>query len=229
MADETKGVQKDALPERGQPSAEDKGIPSQEPKTYTQDEVEKLLSERHSKLDKEIAKLGKDKQTMESRAKALEDDVFNLKETLTEIERLKEEAEIAAAEGNPDAMKRIRRERAIRDLEAKAKQDKTEIEKERTDIQRERDELAEDKKAISEFRRAQLLSRIASKYELTSEQIDKPYLETEESLEDFARTLSGKAAVVSGTKLDSGVTTGRTKDLSTPDAKLMEGFRKLKQ
>ena len=60
----------DALHSGGQPSGSSGTNPSQ-PQTYTQDQVNRLLSERHSKLDKQISDITKERDSLKSSHDAL--------------------------------------------------------------------------------------------------------------------------------------------------------------
>ena len=60
----------DALHSGGQPSGSSGTNPSQ-PQTYTQDQVNRLLSERHSKLDRQISDITKERDSLKSSHDAL--------------------------------------------------------------------------------------------------------------------------------------------------------------
>lgn len=101
MTSDAKDTQTDAP----KPSDEKTPEPSTPPKTYKQEEVDKLLSERHSTLDKEIAGL---KKTIASNTKGSEGMKARLKaaeETATQLRAAAERAEFdAIPRDNPDAL-----------------------------------------------------------------------------------------------------------------------------
>lgn len=211
MADETKGTQQNTPPEKVASSAEAEGTtPKEGPKTYTWKEIQAILrsdwqdapQEFRTELGRHITPLVKEKDALESRLKTLEDDTFNLRETVSEYERLKDEAELAGAEGNPDALKTIQRERKLKELAEQIKKD-------RADIEKQRNQIADDTKAVAEWRREKLRTEVAEKYNIAAALLDKPYLDTKEAMEDFAKAIADtKGPNGSNVDLDPGVTIG---------------------
>ena len=80
--DENEVTTQDPLPEKGQASGVENSNPSQTAKTFTEEEHNKILSERHSTLDKQVASLGKEKESLQANQTALEQKVYNLEQTM---------------------------------------------------------------------------------------------------------------------------------------------------
>jgi len=195
MDGEPKG-QQDALPAGGQPSAEQGGSPSdQTVKTYTEEEVR----ERHSKLDKTIAQLTKERD-------ALKQDSEATKQQLAELQKRIDEIEEAKVEGDPDSLKLYRRQKELRDLESQLKEQQRQLELEReanAEKLRKADELEAENMIISKALEHHVdigeLKAKAQKFNLT----------TEEQIAELAVTLasSGKKLPPKG---DSGLSVGGT-------------------
>jgi len=107
-AQETK---QDALPAGGQPSAE-KQEPST-PKTFTEEQVKKLVNERHSTLDKTIA----EQKRLIDRLSGEKDDLSKAQGSLAEeLEAVKariEDAELSKVKGDPGLLKLYQNQKDI--------------------------------------------------------------------------------------------------------------------
>jgi vacuolar-type H+-ATPase subunit I/STV1 len=114
MAD---GTNQDALPSGGQPS--DKESPSQ-PQTYTQDQLDKLISERHSKLDKSLAALTKERDTLKSSHESLSAE-------FAELQRRIEEEEEARYKDDPQELDVYQRRKKVREAEAAHKKRQSDL------------------------------------------------------------------------------------------------------
>ncbi|KKK63136.1 hypothetical protein LCGC14_2997300, partial [marine sediment metagenome] len=87
---------KDALPGEGQPSEVEKRGPSTQPDMISRGQAEKLADEKHSKLDKEIARLTKaNEATVQKLADA----------EAKEVERQRERDETAVRDADGDPVK----------------------------------------------------------------------------------------------------------------------------
>jgi chromosome segregation ATPase len=80
--------------------------PSQ-PQSYTRDQVDKLLNERYSKLDKTIADLTKERDGLKTSHESLS-------QRLADVERRREEEEEAKVKDDPDQFDIYRRRRKLK-------------------------------------------------------------------------------------------------------------------
>ena len=127
----------DALPSGGRPSGDQGGNPSQ-PQSYTRDQVDKLLNEGHSKLDKTIADLTKERDGLKTSHESLS-------QRLAEIERRREEEEEARVKDDPDELDLYTRRKKAKETELAHQQRQADLDarentlKEREARQAERD------------------------------------------------------------------------------------------
>lgn len=108
-AQETK---QDALPGEGQPSVEESKEPSA-PKTYTEEEVTKLVNARHSKLDKTI---DEQKKLIDSLSSQRDELTIAHKALAGELEAVKaqiEDAELSKVKGDPGLLKLYQNQKEI--------------------------------------------------------------------------------------------------------------------
>lgn len=137
---------KDALQKSGQPSEVEQKGPSTPPEMITKDQAEKLADEKHSKLDKEIARLTKVNEAVIKRVEDAE---------AKELERQRErdEAAIRDADGDPVKLTALQRQKSFRDEQTTHTKAVAEHEKEKATWQEriEKVEAAELKSDIKEI------------------------------------------------------------------------------
>lgn len=145
-------------PEEGQPSGGKALEPSTPPKSYTQEQVDKLLDEKHSKLDKRIAEI--EKQGVKS-AKALElatKRASDAEAALVKTAKEQEEKELADIQDNEPELRLYRAKQKQRERDAELSKRERELEASK----------AEHDESLSEllvFKQTQIAQGIASKYE----------------------------------------------------------------
>jgi len=134
----------DALPHSissGQASggrSSDGGQNPSQPQSYTRDQVDKLLNEGHSKLDKTIADLTKERDGLKTSHESLS-------QRLAEIERRREEEEEARVKDDPDELDLYTRRKKAKETELAHQQRQADLDarentlKEREARQAERD------------------------------------------------------------------------------------------
>ena len=190
------------LPEGEHPSGETSLEPSTPSGTYTQEQVEKLVRERHSKLDtrisgleKQMAKSAKAMETAERRATEAE-------AALTEAQKAKDEAELESIGDNPDALTLHRARMRQRERDA-------ELTKRERTLEQNKAEHEEAIREALEFKQARSATEIASKYEgidpATLLELTDGSVEKMEVLAQKLGTLKAKAPSF---KPDSGLTSG---------------------
>ena len=193
--DGKENTKQDALQGTGQPSVE-KTSPSLEPKTYTEKEVDKLIRERHSTLDKRIADLNKQLKLKEEEA----GEVRSLKTKLAELEEEQERKELAEAEGNPDLKRQIQDRKAF-------KQRQSDLEKRERELKAKELEHEEAIKAVTQYNLGKLAGEIVSKYPgIEAADLIELSDGSPEKMEKIAQRLSRKEAP--GLRPDSGISVG---------------------
>ena len=201
MDGETK-IGQDSLQEAGRTSPEVVSPSTQSVKTYTEAEV----AERHSKLDKMIAQLTRERDT-------LKQDNETTKQQLADIQRRRDEQEEEEARADPDSFKIYQRQKQLRESEARLKEQQRQIEADRllnADKLRRADELETDNILISSALEHHIDIGILQ------EKVKKFNLTTEEQIAEMASTLASSAKKVPP-KGDSGLSVGG-KDLDNMSA-----------
>ena len=194
----------DTLPPGGElPSGESAPEPSTSPEVFTKEQVDKLLNERHSKLDSRIAEL--ERLTTKS-TRAMEQANQRTKEAEEALARSlkeQEEKELAEIQDRPDELSLYRAKQRVREEGRKNEQTKKELEASK----------AEHEEALAEvltFKLNQVAQAIAAKYEgvdagLLIQLTDK----TPEKMELLASQLGkAKAKTPMTPRPDSGLSSG---------------------
>ena len=193
--DGKENTKQDALQETGQPSVGETS-PSLEPKTYTEKEVDKLIRERHSTLDKRIADLNKQLKLKEEEA----GEVRSLKAKLAELEEEQERKELAEAGDNPDLKRQIQDRKAF-------KQRQSDLEKRERELKARELEHEEAIKEMTQYNLGKLAGEIVSKYPgIEAADLIELGDGSPEKMEKIAQRLSRKEAP--GLRPDSGISVG---------------------
>jgi len=194
MANSANETGQDSLQDAGRTSAEEGGSPStQAEKTYTEAQV----AQRHSKLDKMISQLTRERDTLKEVNKATQ-------QQLADIQKRKDEQEEEEARSNPDSLEIYKKKRALRDLESQLneRQKQFETEKQLTADKLKRfDELEAENVIISKA----LLHHVDIG-ELKTK-VQKFNLTTDEQIAEMASTLASSSKKLPP-KGDSGLSVG---------------------
>jgi len=144
---------KDALQgnQPGQPSDQNGENPSNQPRTFTEEEVNRLVSERHSTLDRKIADLTKQLTTFQKRAEDAESQLGTYKKE-------KEEAEIEKIKDDPEKLSAYQLRKQAREL-AEAKKG---LEEQLAQLQ---SELEEERKLSAPLKVAPVIAEVAKEFE----------------------------------------------------------------
>lgn len=146
---------KDALQDKqpGQPSNPNVDNPSKTnpPKTFTEEDVNRLVSERHSTLDRKIADLTKQLSTLQKRAEDAEAQLGTYKKE-------KDEAEFEKVKDDPEKLSAYQLRKQIREL-AEAKKGQ---EEQLAQLQR---ELEEERKLSAPLKIAPVIAEVAKEFE----------------------------------------------------------------
>ena len=193
--DGKENTKQDALQETGQPSVE-KTSPSLEPRTYAKEEVDKLIRERHSTLDKHIADLNKQLKLKEEEA----GEVQGLKAKVAELEEEQERKELAEAGDNPDLKRQIQ-DRKI------SRQRQSDLDKRERELKARELEHEEAIKAVTQYNLGKLAGEIVSKYPgIEAADLIELGDGSPEKMEKIAQRLSKKEPL--GLRPDSGISVG---------------------
>jgi len=201
MDGETKG--QDALPKGGQPSGDRGGSPSTEPvKTYTETEV----AERHGKLDRTIAQLTKERDTLKQESEAT-------RQQLADIQRRIDETAEEEARGSPESLRLYQGQKELRTGREQLKEERRQFEEQR---QLDADKLVR----LAELEAKDMIVMKAVEHHVDigqlEERVKKFNLSTEEQIAEMASILAttGKKVPPKG---DSGLSVGGT-DLNNMSA-----------
>ena len=180
-----------------------------EPKTYTEEEVDKLIRERHSTLDKRIADLNKQLKLKEGEA----GEVQGLKAKVAELEEEQERKELAEAGDNPDLKRQIQDRKNL-------KQRQSDLEKRERELKAKELEHEEAIKAVTQYNLGKLAGEIASKYPgIEAADLIELSDGSPEKMEKIAQRLSKKEGIRpdSGISVGSGEPTIEQLDKMTPE------------
>lgn len=213
------GTEKDqgALPEGGQPSGpEAQGTSPKEPKTYTEKDVEKAVSDSKATA----GRLAKENEGLKAQQTSLEEELFNTQQTLSELEKRIDDAELEKVRGDADAVDLLQERRRVRGELLK-------LTKEKADIDKKRAALAADKVAVDEWKQEKLVQEIASESGVPladlMEDAKDLGLDTPEKLRKAAKRIAAakpaSAPQEEEITPDSGMTIGGT---GAPTAEQME-------
>ena len=130
MTDETKGKGTDSLQpndKAGQASGQEPGSTSGgEPKTYKEEDVQKVVSDALAAKGREDKKITAELEATKAERDSLNDQLANTKETLSELEKRLNQMEDESAKGDPDREVALRQkreaEREIRSLEERKRE-----------------------------------------------------------------------------------------------------------
>lgn len=190
----------------------------QTPKTFTEEEHTKAISDLSAEKGREI-------KTLTQRADNAEKAVIAAQETIKRFEAEQDEKERRAAEGDEDAYAAYQRKKQAREDKETIAQDRAALEKEKIDHQAEIQAARDTRKEVEIF-------EIAGKYgvdaSVLKQKAERFKLETKEDIDEFAQTMS--SAKPANLKVDSGKTIGgEDVSLLNADELLQKGFRDLKK
>jgi len=176
------------------------------PKTFTEDEVKKQVRDARSAALAEIGKLRTESERSVKLAQAAQ---VRLDKLLKE----QEDAELAAADGNPEQLSAVQERLKRRRAEAELDQVKTELDTHKTRIQ----EIESERETI---KLEQTVNQIAGKFNVSPERLSslvKRFKEvTPEAIEDLAQDLP-KIQTPTPIKTDSNVSTSGGGGKLTPE------------
>ena len=188
----------DAIPEKGQDSAEDAQRDSK-PKVYTEDEAEKKFSQQRSVLDKQVSKW---KGAAEKAQAALE-----------QLRKEQDEAELKEIGDDPSAVTLHEKKKALRDREAEIARKEAEHE---SKVASQAEALA----ALEASNREKEAKRIAAKHTVDAKLVAKY---GGDDMEAFARDLPKLSETEKKRLPDSGVTTGVGQNFESIQKAYVEG------
>ena len=110
-----------------QPSSEASKPSTGDQQTFTKEEVDKLIASRHSTLDKKIAELTKGVSAAQAGVAAANKRADEATAALAQREKEEWDAKLAAAQGDPDLMAKLKIERSLKDREAAVKAKEADI------------------------------------------------------------------------------------------------------
>lgn len=205
--DETKKGQQDSLPEKGQTSKAEPGTtPGGEPETFTKEQAQKQVSDA-------LAAAGRDAKSLETRGKDLDAREVNLKaeqERITQWQKERDAEQLEAARDNPQLLDQVQQKRQLRDDRTKLNQDRAEFERDKAEHKGVIDAASATQREITIWDIAQKNGVDAANLK---DKCDKFNLQSNEQMEEMAKTMSGTKPA-EPLKPDSGETTGGGKDLS---------------
>lgn len=194
-------VQPEKAPDSEETSLEDSSTKA--PKVYTEDEVEKKFSQQRSVLDKKIAEMEKALNKFADAKGLAEKRASEAESSLQEMQRQKDDAELAGVRDNPDALGLFQARQRVRQRDAV-------LAKREQDVMAKESEIAEARREVEENKKSKLASAIASKYEGVEADLLLELTDgSPEKMEALAKRLHKPKARTSKSP-DSGETIGGT-------------------
>lgn len=177
----------------------------QTPKTYTEQEHEKIVSDR-------LASAGRDAKSLETREKALNAEKEKVAEQSAKIEQWQREQDEKLKSTDPDRYNVVQEQRKLEAMKA-------DLDKKVADFEADKATHTERLKAADETEREITIWRIAEKHGVDSMKLKEKSttlnLQSEEQIDELAQTMAGAKEPKMPLKPDSSVTTGGGEDLST--------------
>jgi len=177
-----------ASQDSAQTSATTQETSQQASKTYTEAELNKIVNDRLASAGREAKKL----QDLEARLKTD-------RERLLQLERERETEEEAKLKDKPDEFSVYKTRKELKQREEALKEREAEL-------LRQKEEADNILKTVRENSRKSLIKSLADKYVIDAKVLDKPYLKSDEEIEDYAKTLANlKPAQQESHNFDSGL------------------------
>lgn len=101
------------------------------PETLTREEYQKLLSNEKAKMGRELKAAKAEAEQFKTAHTKLESELTETRERMSDIQKRIDEAEEEEAKGSPDSLRLYKRQKELRELESKLKDEKRQVEKER--------------------------------------------------------------------------------------------------
>jgi len=162
------------------------------PETLTRVEYQKLLSDERAKAGRELKVAKTEAERYKTTQTQLESELNTTKERMGEIQRRIDEADEEEARGSPESLKLYQRQKQLRDMEARLKDEQRQLERERT-------EHAAELVMAKEARAEMSIISAAVEYHVDigklKEKCQLFNLTTEEQISELAETLAGQVAV----------------------------------
>ena len=195
---------------KNQDSSQGKQGTPQTPRTFTEAEVQKQVSDA-------LSKAGRDAKSLEKR----ETDIRTQLEKIAQWQKQRDMEADERLKGNPEALDWLQKKR--------------QLQQEREALEREKAEHAELIKSANETKKEITLWEIAQKHDIDAGELkdacEELGLATKEQFEGVAKRMAkaGTKPPQTPLKPDSGKTTGGSRDTSSmsADEKLAEGFKRL--
>ena len=203
----------DALQD-GQPSGGDQS-PSASLEVL-KDQVEKYADKKHSKLDREIATLTKSDAASTKRAEDAE-------ARSVQLQREKDEAELESAQGDPERLGVIQRERKLR-------VEKAEIERRTREVTEQEEKIKPAVEAATEFERKLAAQEIATQYGVEASLLIAHTDGSREKMESLAKVLATNQTppkVREDLKPDSAISAGGGTMPESAKDKIKAGWDKI--
>lgn len=219
---------KDALPlKEGQPSGQEVSPSAITPESYTREQLDVLIAERHGTLDKRISSLEKELKETKATVATKESELANVVEERVTLEKRIEEL----ASNDPELNNLEKRAKELRELERKLKADRQTLEADKQ-TNAEKVKLAED--TLREISIWEIATEFDSGDAVKLKDLcDIFQASSEEQIRRVADTLWKKKLVEPSPSVKpySGMTSGGTEDLSnlSPREKIDKGLEKLKK
>jgi hypothetical protein len=223
LKDETKTTGQDPLPEKGPASEGKEGSTSPAPKTYTEAEHQKAVSDALARAGRDAKSL----ETREARLKDIEAREKALKDREEEVRKRAEEEEARAAGNDPEKL-------SVLELRRKAAAEAEAVRAEREKLEADKLAFQERLSKAEELERAAEIDQIARKYQdgdpdKLKTLCEKLNLKSREQIEAAAETIFTRKS--EGFKADSGVTKGGAVDYARmkPEDKFRLGMEEEKK
>jgi len=218
MQDDTQGGSHSLPQDAGQAPGGDEDT-SAKAKTYSQDEVNKMLRDEKAAAGRKQVDLAKQVQTLSTERATLQNELNSTRTRLDAVEATIEASEADAARDNPDMLRLYQERKTLRAKEQSLQTDRAKLDAERSQLDQERQEF-------QQWQHQRMIEDVSKAYGVSAETLANLGLTDREAVERVAQALKsqGTAADTDSTSsaADSGITLGGGRVLSPEELEKLD-------
>jgi len=174
-------------------------------KTYSEDEVKKMLSDEKAAAGRKHAELAKQVSSLNTERGTLQNELKGTRSQLDEIQGRIDASEVDSARDNPEMMRLYQQRRDLRAKEQGLQAERAKVDSERAELDKQRGEF-------QEWQQKRMLDEVSKEYGVPVDTLANLGLTDREALERVAQALKSQApagSTQSTTSVaDSGISVG---------------------